>query len=93
MKKMLFSAALAATLTFTLAAASIAAADDPGALPDASQKFKCAVYKGDPGIRKHTPAQVAGRECETYWANDTVEDEREMEQLRRVASAASGSRP
>ena len=82
MKKFLTSFACASFLTIVAAAASIASTPEQAA---GEQHLKCAIYKKDAHAKPGAP-----RVCETYWANDTAEDERELaEAATRVSVAAT----
>ena len=84
MKKFLTSFACASFLTIVAAAASIASTPE-GEHAAGEQPLKCAIYKKDAHAKPGAP-----RVCETYWGNDTAEDERELaESARKVALAAT----
>ena len=91
MKNFLISAAMAVVLTVASSTVKVAISKDLRSLADAKPlPFKCAVYVGElTSIRQHAPASAAGRQCESYWADDTSEDERENGLGRRVASTSS----
>lgn len=91
MKKLLYSAAIAVFLTAATSTLQVAMSQDLRGLAAAKpMRLKCAVYVGDAGSIRPAAASAsvssAGRPCESYWADDTAEDERESAELRHAAA-------
>ncbi len=91
MKNFFLSAAIAAVLTIATSTAQLALSQEVKevqASPLAqAETLHCAIYVGDPEtIRPHGPVRDNGRPCESYWANDTDEDERESLQIRGASA-------
>ena len=93
MKKFLVSAALATVLTAVASTAQVAMSQDLRALADAKpMRLKCAIHVGDAqSIRPKAsaPSAADNRPCESYWADDTDADERELGKPSDVGHATA----